>query len=137
MVLIPQGFGRVGRCRGIFSPKKKRNCLNLGIRKFAVLFAILLLPSFVHARDFGFTVPSIHAGKLASSVLYEHLKVREDFDTRGSADFRSDVVGSQFTYAVTDQLALGFKGGALVDPRVNAQGTEWQSRAGYLYGFDL
>jgi hypothetical protein len=107
------------------------------IRKKAVLFAILFLPSLVYARDIGFSVPSIHAGKFTSSVLYEHLKVREDFDTRGKADFRSDAVGSQFTYGVTDQLAVGVKGGVLVDPRVNAQGTEWQSRAGYLYGFDL
>src|SRR5437899_2369156 len=85
----------------------------------------------------GVFVQPIHRGKMTSSLLYEHLKVREDFEGRGRADFRAHVVGSQFTYGVTDQIAVGLKGGVLLDPQVESQGNEWQSRAGYLYGIDL
>ncbi|OGR89520.1 MAG: hypothetical protein A2992_03695 [Elusimicrobia bacterium RIFCSPLOWO2_01_FULL_59_12] len=103
----------------------------------AALLGLLFVPVFGYARDFGVSVPSIHKGKFTSSVLYEHLKVRDDFDARGKADFRSHVVGSQFSYGLTDQMAVSLKGGALVDPEEKAQGKIWQGRAGYLYGFDL
>ena len=135
MVLIPQGFGRVGRCRGYFC--SERNGLRRSLRANAVLFGALLFPALGYTRDFGVLIPSIHAGKLTSSVLYEYLKVREDFDTRGRAEFKSQVVGSQFTYGVTDQLAVSAKGGVITDPQEEAQGTKWQGSAGYLYGLDL
>jgi len=96
-----------------------------------------LVPAFSHARDFGVSVPSIHQGKLTSSVLYQYLKVNEDFDTRGKADFKGQIVGSQFTYGISDQLAIGIKGGVILDPREEAQGTRWQGDTGYLYGLDL
>jgi len=98
---------------------------------------IALIPSTLWARDFGVLVLPIHQDKLTSSLLYEHLKVTDDFDTRGRADFSSNIVGAQFSYGLTDQVALAVKGGTLVDPKVDAQGSQWQSRAGYLYGIDL
>jgi len=79
----------------------------------------------------------IHQGKFTSSLLYENLKVKDDFDTRGDADFKSNIVGANFTYGITDQVAVGIKGGSFVNPRVDAQGSTWESRAGYLYGVDL
>ena len=106
-------------------------------RAAAVLVGALLLPSLSHARDFGVMLPSIHEGKWTSSVLYEHLKVQEDFDSRGTADFTSQVVGSQFSYGLTDVLALALKGGVLIDPKEETQGSQWKGRAGYLYGIDL
>jgi hypothetical protein len=104
---------------------------------YAVLLGALFFSSIGHARDFGVSVPPIHKGKFTSSLLYEYLKVHEDFDSRGRSDFKSQVVGSQFTYGITDVLAVGIKGGVLVDPQVDAQGSQWESRAGYLYGVDL
>ncbi len=92
---------------------------------------------FVYARDLSVLVPEVHKGKITSSLLYEYLKVREDFETRGSADFRSHVAGTQFTYGIDDQNSVAIKGGVLMDPQVEAQSTKWQSRAGYLYGIDL
>jgi hypothetical protein len=65
------------------------------------------------------------------------MKVKDDFDSRGRADFTSHVAGAQFTYGITDQIAVSLKGGTLIDPQVDAQGSQWQSRAGYLYGIDL
>jgi hypothetical protein len=102
-----------------------------------VLLGVAILPPLSQARDFGVLLPPIHQGKFTSSVLYEHLKVREDFNTRGKADFTSHVVGTQFTYGLSDVLAVGIKGGALVDPKEEAQGSEWIGSAGYLYGIDL
>jgi hypothetical protein len=99
--------------------------------------AALCVPSLSLARDFGVSAPTIHKGKFSSSLLYEYLKVEDDFDARGRADFKSDVVGSQFTYGITDQLAAGIKGGVLIDPQQEAQGATWKGRVGYLYGFDL
>ena len=46
-------------------------------------------------------------------------------------------VGAQFSYGITDQVAVAIKGGVLVNPRVEAQGSQWESRSGYLYGIDL
>ncbi len=106
-------------------------------RANALLFGALFLPSLGHTRDFGVLIPSIHQGKFTSMVLYEYLKVKEDFDTRGKADFKGQIVGSQFTYGVSDQVAVSVKGGVIVDPQEEAQGTRWQGRAGYLYGLDL
>jgi len=103
----------------------------------AVLLGVLLFPALSQARDFGVFVPAIHAGKLTSSVLYEHLKVDEDFNTRGKADFTSQVVGPQFTYGITDQIAVAVKGGVLVDPEEDVQGSQWKGHSGYLYGLDL
>lgn len=79
----------------------------------------------------------VHEGKFSSSLLFENLKVREDFDSRGIADFKSNVVGSQFSYGLSNQLSAAIKGGAIIDPLEKAQGSEWQGRAGYLYGFDI
>ena len=90
-----------------------------------------------HARDLGPQVFPIHAGKFTSSLLYEYLKIHEDFGSRGSADFRSHVSGAHFSYGATDQLAVALKGGVLIDPQEEAQGAKWQGRAGYLYGFDI
>lgn len=111
--------------------------MNRSLRTCTALIAVCFVPSLSLARDFGVSVPTIHKGKFTSSVLYEHLKVREDFDARGGADFTSHVVGSQFTYGMTDQWAAGLKGGVLIDPEEEAQGTTWKGRAGYLFGFDL
>ncbi len=100
--------------------------------------ALLLgLSSFVYARDLGVLVPPVHKGKVTSSVLYEYLKVREDFENRGKADFRSHVTGAQFTYGIDDRTSVSLKGGVLIDSQEEAQATRWQSRAGYLYGIDL
>ena len=95
------------------------------------------LSSLAYARDLGVLVPEVHKGKITSSALYEYLKVREDFETRGSADFRSHVAGAQFTYGIDDQTSVGIKGGVFVDPQEEAQSQQWQSRSGYLYGIDL
>jgi hypothetical protein len=111
--------------------------LKRSLRTGTAWLIMLLVPSVGYARDFGVLIPSIHQGKFTSSVLYEYLKVNEDFDARGKADFKSQVVGSQFTYGVTDQLAVAVKGGVLLDPEEDAQGSTWQGRAGYLYGLDL
>jgi hypothetical protein len=111
--------------------------LRLPLLARTVLLGVLLLPSLGYARDFGVSVPPIHKGKLTSSALYEYLKVSEDFNVRGKADYKSDVVGAQFTYGITDQIAIGLKGGALINPQEDAQGTQWEGRVGYLYGIDL
>lgn len=111
--------------------------MNRHVRVGAALLALSLLPSLSLARDFGVSVPSVQKGKFSSSLLYEHLKVRDDFDARGKSDYRSQVVGSQFSYGITELMGVSLKGGVLVDPEVTAQGTRWQGRAGYLYGFDL
>ena len=79
----------------------------------------------------------VHQGKWTSSLLYENLSIQDDFDTRGRVDFKSSVAGAQFSYGITDQVAIAVKGGTFVDPRVEAQGSAWESRAGYLYGIDL
>lgn len=97
----------------------------------------LLIVSPLFGRDLGVLIQPIHQGKFTSSVLYESLKVSEDFDARGRTDFTSQAVGAQFTYGITDQLAVGIKGASLIDPREEAQGNQWQSRAGTLYGLDL
>jgi len=111
--------------------------LKRSLRTSIAWLMLLLVPSVGHARDFGVLMYPIHEGKFTSSVLYEYLKVNEDFDSRGKVDFKSQVVGSQFTYGVTDQVAVAVKGGVLVDPEEDAQGSTWQGRAGYLYGLDL
>ena len=92
---------------------------------------------FAHARDVGVLVLPIHQGKLTSNVLYERLKITDDFDTRGRADFKSNVVAVLFSYGITDQISVAVKGGTFIDPQVTAQGSQWESRAGDLYGFDL
>jgi hypothetical protein len=102
-----------------------------------LVFFMCLIPSLGFARDFGVLIPAIHKGKFTSSVLYEHLKVRDDFDARGRAHFKSHAVGSQFTYGISDKLALSLKGGAFAEPEVESQGTTWKGRSGYLYGIDL
>jgi hypothetical protein len=102
-----------------------------------LLLGALSLPTLGHARDFGVYIPSIHAGKLTSSVLYEYLKVNEDFDNRGRVDFKSHAAGAQFTYGINDKLALSLKGGLLIDPEEAAQGSRWTGHSGYLYGIDL
>ncbi len=111
--------------------------MNRSVHGVAALFALCLLPSLSPARDFGVSLPTVQKGKFSSSLLYEHLKVRDDFDARGKSDFRSQVVGSQFNYGITELMGVSLKGGVLVDPETTAQGTRWQGRAGYLYGFDL
>jgi hypothetical protein len=100
-----------------------------------VILGTLTPPGF--ARDLGVLVLPIHQGKWTSSLLYEYLKVRDDFNTRGRVDFTGHVVGSAFSYGVTDQVALAIKGGVLVDLQEESQGSQWQSRAGYLYGLDV
>ena len=60
---------------------------------------LMLVPSLGVARDFGLLVPTIHQGKFTSSLLYEHLKVSEDFNIRGEADFKSQIRIAHFEYA--------------------------------------
>lgn len=103
----------------------------------AVLGVVFTTASSVLARDLGVLVLPIHEGKWTSSLLYEHLKLTDDFDTRGQGDFTSNVAGAQVSYGITDQIAVSIKGGSLIDPQEDAQGSQWQSRAGYLYGIDL
>lgn len=103
----------------------------------AILVIAVCLPTLVHARDFGIYIPSIHQGKLTSSVLYEYLKVHEDYDSRGRADFKSHVAGSQFTYGITDTLALSLKGGVMVSPEQECQANTYSGHSGFLYGLDL
>src|SRR5690242_19888438 len=124
MVLVAQVTGRVGRCRGFLCIKIEQDCLKKTFTALAIL-GILSSPSF--ARDLGVLALPVHQGKWTSSLLYEYLKVREDFDTRGRADFTGHVVGSQFSYGITDQVALAINGGVLVDPQEDAQGSQWQS----------
>jgi hypothetical protein len=95
------------------------------------------IASHAFGRDLGVLVLPIHQGKWTSSLLYEYLKVSEDFDNRGRVDFKSHAVGSQFGYGITDQIAVAVKVAVLVDPQEDAQGSQWQSRSGYLYGVDL
>lgn len=95
------------------------------------------MTGIVYARDLGVLVLPIHEGKLTSSLLYENLSIQDDFDSRGRVDFKSSVVGAQFSYGITDQVAVAVKGGSFVDPKVEAQGSQWESRAGYLYGIEL
>ena len=102
-----------------------------------VTIGVMSMTINVHARDLGVLVLPVHEGKFTSSLLYGHLKLQDDFDTRGRADFKSDVAGASFSYGITDQVAVAVKGGTLIDPRVEAQGNAWESRAGYLYGIDL
>ena len=85
----------------------------------------------------GVLVLPVHEGKFTSSLLYENLKVQDDFDDRGRADFKSQAVGTSFSYSITDQIAVAVKGASLINSRVEAQGNAWESRSGYLYGIDL
>jgi len=96
-----------------------------------------LIPSLGFARDLGVLLQPIHQGKFTSSILYEHLKVHDDFNTRGRVDFNTNVAGAEFTYGITDQIAIGLKGGSTFDSRVDAQGSQWKSSYGSLYGIDL
>jgi hypothetical protein len=107
------------------------------VRPWVVFSVVLCLPALGFARDLGVLVQPIHQGGFTSSLLYEHMKINDDFDTRGRGDFTSSVSGAQFTYGITDQIAVSFKGGVLIDPQEDIQGSQWQSRAGYLYGTDL
>jgi hypothetical protein len=111
--------------------------LNRFIWTCAAIVAVALVPSLSLARDFGVSYPTIQKGKFSSSLLYSYIKVEDDFDARGRADFKSHVVGSQFAYGITDTMGVSVKGGALVDPEEEAQGATWKGSAGYLYGFDL
>jgi len=79
---------------------------NIGAALCAVAMA-----GTVYARDLGVLVMPVHQGKMTSSLLYEHLKSKDDFDSRGRADFMAHVAGAEFTYGITDQLAVGIKGG--------------------------
>jgi len=103
----------------------------------SAIFSVALLAGLSQARDLGVLVLPVHQGKFTSSLMYEHLKIEDDFDSRGRVDFKSSVVGAVFSYGLTDQIAVAVKGGTLVDPKVEAQGSTWESRAGYLYGIDL
>jgi len=85
----------------------------------------------------GVLVLPVHQGKFTSSLLYENLSIQDDFDSRGRTDFKSSVAGAQFSYGITDQVAVAIKGGSFVNPKVEAQGSTWESRSGYLYGIDL
>ena len=96
-----------------------------------------MAPVSLFARDLGVLVLPIHQGKWTSSLLYENLKMSDDFDTRGRGNFTAQVSGAQFSYGVTDQVAVSIKGGTLINPQEDIQGSQWQSRAGYLYGIDL
>jgi hypothetical protein len=91
----------------------------------------------VQAQDLGVLVLPVHQGKLTSSLLYEHLKGTDDFDSRGRGDFTANVSGAEFSYGITDQIAIAFKGGVLINPQEDVNGSQWQSRAGYIYGADL
>jgi hypothetical protein len=107
------------------------------VQKVSVGGALLWLGGLAYARDLGVLVLPIHRGKSTSSMVYEELKVKDDFGTRGRVSTKSKITGVQFSYGMTDQIALAAKGGLMVDPRVEAQGKAWESRAGYLYGIDL
>ena len=98
---------------------------------------VALVAGFVHARDLGVLVLPIHEGKFTTSLLYENLKLTDDFDARGRADFTAQAAGAQVSYGITDTVALSVKGAELIDPQEDAQGSQWQSRAGTLYGIDL
>ena len=100
-------------------------------------YGVCLIPAPGIAADLGVLVLPVHQGKLTSSVLYEHLKTKDDFDSRGKGDFTAHVSGAQFSYGITDQIAVSLKGGVLIDPQEDIQGAQWHSRAGYLYGLDL
>ena len=60
------------------------------------MLAIALVAGPIYARDLGVMVVPVHQGKFTSSLLYENLKIQDDFDARGRADFKSSVVGAQF-----------------------------------------
>lgn len=79
----------------------------------------------------------IHKGSLTSSLVYDHFKLEDDFNTRGRAVFKAHAVGAVFSYGVTDTVAVAVKGATIVNSRVEAQGNAWESRAGFLYGLDL
>ena len=90
----------------------KRFIINVG-----AACCVVLMAGFVHARDLGVLVLPIHQGKLTSSLLYENLSIQDDFDSRGRADFKSSVAGAQFSYGITDQVAVAIKGGSFVNPQ--------------------
>lgn len=103
----------------------------------AIALAAFGVPASLFAQDLGVLVLPIHQGKWTSSIMYENLKETDDFDTRGRGTFTSQISGAQFSYGLTDQIAVSIKGGTLIDPQEDIQGSQWQSRAGYLYGVDL
>jgi hypothetical protein len=111
--------------------------LNKRILYAGMALTMAFMSKVVYARDLGVLVLPIHQGKFTSSLMYEHLKLQDDFDNRGRVDFKSSVVGASFSYGLTDQIAVAVKGGNLIDPRVETQGDAYESRAGYLYGIDL
>lgn len=111
--------------------------MNRSVIAIAIASGFFVAPVALFAQDLGVLVLPIHQGKLTSSLLYENLKESDDFDTRGRGDFTAQASGAQFSYGLTDQIAVSVKGATLIDPQENIQGSQWQSRAGYLYGIDL
>jgi hypothetical protein len=107
------------------------------IAAISMTISLMLVTGITYARDLGVFVLPIHKGSLTSSLVYEHVKQKDDFKTRGRSTFKGQVVGALFSYGVTDTVSVAVKGGTIIEPRVEAQGDVWESRAGYLYGIDL
>lgn len=71
-----------------------------------VLFGVV---TDLYARDLGVFVLPIHKGSLTSSLVYEHLKLEDDFNTRGRVTFKANVVGALFSYGITDSVSVAVK----------------------------
>jgi hypothetical protein len=79
----------------------------------------------------------VRQGKFLSSLLYSNINSDIDFDTRGDVTFKSNTVGVQFGYGVTDRVSVALRGGSYVDPEVEATNGKYTGHSGYFYGIDL
>jgi hypothetical protein len=102
------------------------------------LFVVVLIcPAVVKAIDLGISQVSIHEKTLTSSLVYEHLKIEDNFDGRGRGFFHGHLVGARLAYGFSDQWAVGIYGANVLDLREEAQGSQWKGDSGFSYGLDV
>ena len=106
-------------------------------RIFIVGLAVAIFASQARAIDVGLSQVPIHKDSLATSLIYEHASLHDDFDTRGRATFKANVIGARCSYGLSDQLSLAVSGGSIVDPKVEAQGSTFRGGSGFIYGVDI
>ena len=98
---------------------------------------VVLSVSVVQARDVGTLWQPVARGKFSATSLWSYFKLTDNFDVRGDVDVTGQVVGAQFAYGATDQISVALLGGSVLNPRHDAQNTQWEGRAGVLYGLQV
>jgi hypothetical protein len=102
-----------------------------------LFIVVVFFPAVVRAIDLGVSQVSIHDKALMSSLIYEHLKIEDNFDDRGRGFFHGDLVGARLAYGISDRWGIGIFGANVLDLREEAQGSRWKGDSGYSYGLDV